>query len=228
MSEPVNVIAIDGPAGSGKSTVAKAIARQLDWDYIDTGAMYRCLCLKALRNDIGTEDEERLVSILSQTEMRMTFENGELRVYMDGEDVSEAIRENRVSKRVSQVAALSEVRDRLVAKQREMGKEGRVVMDGRDIGTVVFPDAKYKFYLDASLEIRAKRRYTQLRQQDQDVEFDSVVEDIKERDETDRRRSSGPLKAADDAIRIDTSDLTVDEVVDRLLQSVDSQEYSGQ
>lgn len=224
MSDTVEVIAIDGPAGSGKSTVAKAVARELDWDYIDTGAMYRCLCLKAIRNDISPQDEETLVSLLSDTEMRMTFEDGELRVYMDGEDVSEAIRNNEVSKHVSEVAALSGVRDRLVSKQRDMGKEGGVVMDGRDIGTVVFPDAKYKFYLEASLEIRAKRRYTQLKQQDQDVELDSVVEEIKKRDETDRRRSSGPLKPAEDARRIDTSNLTVDEVVGRLLQSVDGRD----
>jgi cytidylate kinase len=228
MSDETRVIAIDGPAGSGKSTVAKAIARRLDWDYIDTGAMYRCLCLKALREDVSPTDEERLVSILSETTMRMTFEDGELKVYMDGEDVSESIRDNRVSKRVSDVAALSGVRERLVKKQRAMGEEGGVVMDGRDIGTVVFPDAKYKFYLDASLEIRAKRRYTQLKEQNEDVDLDSVVEEIKQRDETDRHRSSGPLKAAEDAIRVDTSDLTVEEVVDRLLQSIDSHEYSGQ
>jgi cytidylate kinase len=228
MSDETRVIAIDGPAGSGKSTVAKAIARRLDWDYIDTGAMYRCLCLKALREDVSPTDEERLVSILSETTMRMTFEDGELKVYMDGEDVSESIRDNRVSKRVSDVAALSGVRERLVKKQRAMGEEGGVVMDGRDIGTVVFPDAKYKFYLDASLEIRAKRRYTQLKEQNEDVDLDSVVEEIKQRDETDRHRSSGPLKAAEDAVRVDTSDLTVEEVVDRLLQSIDSHEYSGQ
>lgn len=227
MTEKIDVIAIDGPAGSGKSTVAKQVARRLDWDYIDTGAMYRCLCLKAFRNDVDTNDEETLVSLLSETEMRMTFENGELKVYMDDEDVSEAIRQNRVSKHVSEVAALSGVRERLVKKQREMGKEGGVVMDGRDIGTVVFPDAKYKFYLDASLEIRAKRRYTQLKQQDQDVDLNSVVEEIKKRDETDRRRSSGPLKAAEDARKIDTSNLTVEEVVGRLLQTVDENEFSG-
>lgn len=221
MSEPVDVIAIDGPAGSGKSTVAKAIARHLDWDYIDTGAMYRCLCLKAISRGVDLDDEPALIDLLDATSMQMTFEHGELRVYMDGNDVSEAIRENRVSTHVSEVALLSGVRERLVKKQREMGEVGGVVMDGRDIGTVVFPDARYKFYLDASLEIRARRRYTELEEKQEDVEFHSVVEEIKKRDETDRKRTSGPLRSADDAIRIDTSDMSVEEVVDRLLQTID-------
>ncbi|MGM0380660.1 MAG: (d)CMP kinase [bacterium] len=216
------VIAIDGPAGSGKSTVAKEVARHLEWDYIDTGAMYRCLCLKALGNDVDVDNEEKLVTFLEETEMRMTFEDGELRVYMDGEDVSEAIRDNRVNKKVSRVAALPRVREHLVEKQREMGKAGGVVMDGRDIGTVVFPDARYKFFLDASLDIRANRRYNELKEKkkDQEISFQSVVEEIKERDATDRGRADGPLKPAEDAVHIDTSDYNVKEVVEKLLSEI--------
>jgi len=217
----IDVVAIDGPAGSGKSTVAKALARELEWDYIDTGAMYRCLCLKALRNQVELQDENGLIELLADTSMRMTFEDGKLRVYMDGEEVSEAIRQNEVSRRVSEVAALEQVRKRLVNLQRSMGESGEVVMDGRDIGTVVFPDAAYKFYLDASLEIRARRRYTELREKQENVEFESVVEEIKKRDETDRERASGPLKVADDAVHIDTSQLTVDQVVHRLLEMME-------
>ncbi|MFP4687206.1 MAG: (d)CMP kinase [bacterium] len=217
-----HVIAIDGPAGSGKSTVAKQLARQLGWDYIDTGAMYRCLCLKALRRGIDVDAADELVEILENTEMRMTFENGRLKVYMDGEDVSEDIRDNSVSKKVSRVAALGPVRAHLVEKQREMGQSGRVVMDGRDIGTVVFPGAEYKFYLDASLDIRAKRRYNELlERKNKDINLKSVVQEIKKRDETDRGRADGPLRAADDAIYIDTSGYNVEEVVGLLLEEID-------
>ncbi|MFB6357010.1 MAG: (d)CMP kinase [bacterium] len=226
MTEPVDVIAIDGPAGSGKSTVAKSIARTLDWDYIDTGAMYRCICLKAIRNNIGFDEEEKLVEELEETTMRMTFEDGELRVYMDGQDVSRDIRQNQVSKHVSEVAQLPKVRENLVEKQRDMGRRGGVVMDGRDIGTVVFPNARYKFFLDASLEIRARRRYNELREKGQEVEFESVVEEIKDRDETDRKRSESPMKPADDAIHVDTSDKSVEDVVDTLLDAVEEKRHS--
>ncbi len=217
-----NVIAIDGPAGSGKSTVAKQVARNINWDYIDTGAMYRCLCLKALRRGVDIDSPDELVKILENTEMRMTFEDGQLRVYMDGEDVSEDIRDNRVSKKVSRVAALGPVRRHLVKKQREMGEKGKVVMDGRDIGTVVFPDARYKFYLDASLDIRAKRRYNELiERKNKKIDLKSVVKEIRKRDETDRGRADGPLKAAADAIYIDTSEYNVGEVVELLLEEID-------
>jgi len=216
------VIAIDGPAGSGKSTVAKEVARRLDWEYIDTGAMYRCLCLKALRNEVDVNNEDKLVEFLKDTKMRITFDEGKLKVYMDGEDVSEDIRENRVHKKVSRVAALPRVRRHLVKKQRKMGQSGQVVMDGRDIGTVVFPDARHKFFLDASLDIRANRRYNELKEKkkDQEVSFKSVVEEIKERDATDRGRADGPLKPAEDAVHIDTSNYSVEEVVEKLLAEI--------
>jgi cytidylate kinase len=217
-----NVIAIDGPAGSGKSTVAKQVARSINWDYIDTGAMYRCLCLKALRRGVDIDSPGELVEILENTEMRMTFEDGQLRVYMDGEDVSKDIRDNRVSKKVSRVAALGPVRRHLVKKQREMGEKGNVVMDGRDIGTVVFPDARYKFYLDASLDIRAERRYNELiERKNKEIDLKSVVKEIKKRDETDRGRADGPLRVAEDAIYIDTSEYNVEEVVEFLLEEID-------
>ena len=221
------VIAIDGPAGSGKSTVARRLAQHLDWDYIDTGAMYRCLCLKALRENIPVDDESRLVDLLLDSDIRMRFEEGTLRVWMDGEEVTEAIRENRVSRKVSTVAALEGVREELVREQRRMGESGQVIMDGRDIGTVVFPDALHKFYLDASLEVRARRRYDELQESEDTVDFSSVAEEIRQRDRTDRGRSSGPMKPAEDAVRIDTSYSTVSEVVERLLDHMEEDLHSA-
>ncbi len=220
MNKKKEVIAIDGPAGSGKSTVAKGLARRMDWGYIDTGAMYRCLCLKALNNGIDVENEENLVRILQATRMSMSFKNEQLKVYMDGEDVSRDIRQNKVNKKVSRVAAFPAVREELVEKQRELGEVGEVIMDGRDIGTVVFPEARYKFYLDATLEIRARRRYNELQESSENVSFESVVEEIKDRDATDRGRSSGPLKPAEDACIIDTSDYSINEVIEKMLSVI--------
>ncbi len=218
MSEQQNVITIDGPAGSGKSTVAKVMARRLGWDYIDTGAMYRCICLKALKRGHRLNDEETLVELVKNTTMRMRFDGSGLKVFMDGENVSQAIRRNRVNKHVSEVAALPMIREQLVEKQRALGEEGEVIMDGRDVGTVIFPAAKYKFYLDASLDIRAQRRDNELQDAREEVSLDVVVEEIKARDATDRGRSSGPLKPADDAWIIDTSEFTIEEVVDEMLK----------
>jgi len=224
LTEEQEVIAVDGPAGSGKSTVSKELAKRLDWDYIDTGAMYRCLCLKALQSSISVEDEDSLVDLLNDTTMRMSFKDDGLKVFMDGEDVSKDIRRNRVNQQVSKVAALPGVREKLVEKQQALGEEGKVIMDGRDIGTVVFPQARYKFYLDATLDIRAQRRYNELQQASEDVSFNSVVEEIEERDATDRGRASGPLKPAEDACIIDTSDFTIEEVVEKIMEKIEAKQ----
>ncbi len=220
MSDKKEVIAIDGPAGSGKSTVAKRLARQLDWNYIDTGAMYRCVCLKALESGQSLDDQQALVEIIKNTTMKMRFDGNGLKVYMDGEDVSKAIRKNRVHRRVSEVAVLPLVREKLVEKQRALGAEGQVIMDGRDVGTVIFPDARYKFYLDASLEIRAQRRYNELQDASETVGFNAVIDEIEERDVADRTRSSGPLKPAEDAYIIDSSEFTIDQVVSEMLKII--------
>lgn len=220
--DSLNVIAIDGPAGSGKSTVARETARRLGWTYVDTGAMYRCLCLEALRKDVATDDESGLVELLDSLSLSMSFEEGELNVTLNGEDVTEAIRNNEVSKHVSEVAAHQGVREKLVDLQRKMGKRGEAVVEGRDIGTVVFPDARYKFYLDAPLDIRARRRYNQLTDSDHsDVTFEAVLEEMKQRDQTDRKRSAGPLKPPEDARTIDTADPSAEEVVKRILQTLE-------
>lgn len=220
--ELLDVITIDGPAGSGKSTVAKKTARRLDWSYLDTGAMYRCLCLMALRNDVDPEDEEALVELFEQMSIEMSFQDGELNVRLNGEDVSEDIRRNDVSKHVSTVAAHEAVREKLVELQRKMGERGEAVVEGRDIGTVVFPDARYKFYLDAPLDIRARRRYNQLVDSNHsNVTFEAVLDDMRERDETDRERSAGPLKPPEDAITIDTADPSAEEVVNQILRTLE-------
>ncbi|MFB6347346.1 MAG: (d)CMP kinase [bacterium] len=220
-NEQLNVIAIDGPAGSGKSTVAKRTARRLDWTYVDTGAMYRCLCLKALRNDISTDDTDGLVRALDASEIEMSFESGELTVRLDYEDVSEAIRKTQVDEAVSDVAAHKEVREKMVDMQRRMGERGEAVVEGRDIGTVVFPDAEHKFFLDAPLDVRARRRYNQLVDSGHtEITYQAVLDDMQQRDETDRERSAGPLKPPDDAIMIDTTDPSAEEVVNRIIQTL--------
>lgn len=220
--DKLDVIAIDGPAGSGKSTVAKKTAKRLGWTYLDTGAMYRSLCLEALREGTSTEDGDKLAELLDTMTIEMSFESGELTVKLDGEDVSDEIRESHVDKHVSEVAAQQEVREKMVEMQRRMGERGEAVVEGRDIGTVVFPDAKYKFYLDAPLDIRARRRYNQLAESSHsDVTFEAVLEEMKERDETDRERSSGPLKPPEDAITIDTAEPSPDEVVNEILNTLE-------
>jgi cytidylate kinase len=222
MNEPeLEVIAIDGPAGSGKSTAAKRTASRLDWTYVDTGAMYRCICLFALRRNLEPEDVDELVDGLESMDIRMFYEDGDFTVLMDGENVTQTIRENHVSQRVSEFAKLEPVRDILVELQRILGEGGETVVEGRDIGTVVFPDARHKFYLDAPLEVRARRRYNQLAESGQkNVCYESVLEEMRQRDRTDRDRSSGPLKPSEDAVIIDTAERSVDEVVNRIIEDL--------
>ncbi len=210
------VIAIDGPAGAGKSTVARKVAEKLGWQYIDTGAMYRALTLKVLREGLAEIDPDRIVSMAKN--LNISLKDG--RTFLDGEDVSEKIRTPEVDRLVPEISKIPEVRKVMVELQRKMGKDGMVVLDGRDIGSVVFPDAKYKFYLDASPEVRAERILKDSKRKRKNVSFEELVKEIKKRDEVDSKRSVSPLRKVDDAIYIDTSKITVDEVVERILEEV--------
>jgi cytidylate kinase len=210
-------IAIDGPAGSGKSTVAKKVAVQLGYTYLDTGAMYRAITLKALRTKTSLEDEIALKKLTEQSTIELKMSGDELKIYLDGQDVSRAIRRPEVTENAFYIARTREVRKLLVAQQQQMGKGGGVVAEGRDMTTVVFPQAEVKIYLTASLEERAKRRYLELLQQGVKAELKKVKEEIAERDEKDMTRKDGPLKKIPSAYEIDTTHLAIDQVVERIL-----------
>jgi len=213
-SQPI--IAIDGPVGVGKSAVAAQLARRLGFIYIDTGAMYRAVALKALRAGLCLDDADAVAALARETHLHFERKEGELRMICDGMDVSEAIRLPEVSAATSPVADNPAVRERLVALQREMGENGGVVMEGRDISTVVFPDAELKIYLDARPDIRARRRCDQLIAKGKSITYEKTLEDLNERDRRDRMRPVGALKKADDAVIVDTSDLTEDQVIEEL------------
>jgi cytidylate kinase len=208
-------VAIDGPAGAGKSTVAKAVAAQLAIEYIDTGAMYRAVGLKLLAEGIGTDpaDEKRRARVLAETEI--DFAGG--RVYLDGRDVSGDIRTDEISRMASACSALPAVREKLVALQRAMGERKSVLMDGRDIGSNVFPGAEFKFFLTASPEERARRRFLELREKGADVSFEGVLADIERRDYDDSHRALHPLMRADGAHEIDSTDMSAAEVTELVL-----------
>ncbi|CUT01083.1 cytidylate kinase [Candidatus Kryptobacter tengchongensis] len=212
------IIAIDGPAGSGKSTTARLVAQKLGYIYIDTGAMYRALTLKVIELGINPNDESLITKIAENTKIELLYENGNLKVILDGKDVSEKIRSPEVTSLVSIVSAHPKLRDIMVKKQRELGRNGGVVMDGRDIGTVVFPDADLKIFMTADVRERAKRRQKELKAQGFDVEIEKLIKEIEERDKFDSTREIGPLKKADDAIEIDTTNLTIDEQVEIVLK----------
>ena len=212
-------IAIDGPSAAGKSTISKTLAKKLNYVHLDTGAMYRCVAYKALNNDIALDDEDKLSEMLDETSIRMTPE-GE--IFLDDENVSLAIREDEISNAASAVSKVGIVREKLVALQQELAKEKGIIMDGRDIGTVVLKDAELKIYLTASAEARAMRRYKQNEENGQLTnDYETILADIKARDEQDMNREISPLRKADDAIEIDSSDLEIDEVVDKALELVE-------
>lgn len=217
------IIAIDGPAGSGKSTVAKEVAMRLGLLYVDTGAMYRALTLKALKENIAFNDESALVRLARRTTIDLkTNSDFKLSVLLDGADVSEEIRKLYVTNNVKYIARLPKVREEMVKLQRKAASSGGAVLEGRDIGTVVFPDADKKVYLDASLDERIKRRYNELKEKSHDITRDEIEEDVITRDHADRTRDVAPLKKADDAIVIDTTDLTVAEVAERIVREVET------
>jgi cytidylate kinase len=220
----MEVIAIDGPAGSGKSTVSKLVAEKLGFVYIDTGAMYRALTLKAMRKNIDFTDEKEIVKLSSDLDLKLLppDKSGSLiRVILDGEDVSEEIRKMEVTGNVKHVARISAVRSNMVKLQRRMARDmNGAVMEGRDIGTVVLPRSRYKFYIDASFDERVERRLAELRAKGHPVTRSEVAEDVKQRDHTDKTRKVGPLKKAKDAVFIDTTNLSIEEVVAGIIRRV--------
>ena len=204
------IIAIDGPAGSGKGTLAKALSKKLNLVNIDTGATYRCVALKALRNNISVEEKDKIINIAKNIDIDLLTDGT---VLMDNEDVTKEIRSKEVTSIVSPISSIVEVREILVNVQRKIAEGKDVVMEGRDITTVVFPDTKYKFYLDASIESRAERRYKENREKGIDMTYEEVYESIKARDYNDMHKEVGSLMRTDDQIYIDTTNLTVDEEV---------------
>ncbi len=213
------VVAIDGGAGSGKSTTAKGVARRLSFFYIDTGAMYRAFTLKYLRSSQSSDkkiDLQLIRQLLTKTSVDLRRENGEMKVYLDNEDVSLAIRTPEVSNFVSQVSAISEVREWMVARQREVAEDRNVVCEGRDIGTVVFPDAQVKIFMVADVGVRAARRLKELGEKNMDADEQRVMENIKFRDKFDSEREHSPLRRAKDAIVVDTTDLTIEEEIEKV------------
>ena len=215
------IIAVDGPSGAGKSTVARILAKKLGFLYIDTGAMYRALTLKALENKTAASDEDRIIKLAQSVKIDLiNNNNGPLMVMLDGKDVSVDIRKPVITQFVSDIAKIKDVRRILVGLQREMGKKGDCVLDGRDIGTVVFPDAEKKFFIDASAQERVNRRFKELRENGQNVTVESVSNDLSNRDRIDSTRQTSPLCKAEDAIYIDTTQLSIGQVVDKMLQFI--------
>jgi cytidylate kinase len=215
------IITIDGTSGSGKSTAASLLARRLGAAHLDTGAMYRALTLKALQTHADLEDPAALAALAESTEIGLAGEPGALRVSMDGRDVTREIRENRISVNSHYLARTSEVRRVLVRKQREFAaRAGSIVTEGRDQGTVVFPDADVKFFLDAQSEVRARRRQLELEQRGEYKSFREVLAEVVERDRRDSTRQADPLKPAEGAVHVDTSDLEIEEMVDVLAAEV--------
>ena len=219
------VVAIDGPAGAGKSTVAQALAGRLNFSYIDTGAMYRALTLKALRENISLENEDALVVLAQKTsiDLQGNSQTG-LKVMLDDQDVSAEIRSVEVTNSTFYVARAPKVRAVLVTWQRGIGAKKNIVMEGRDIGTVVFPQARYKFYLDADPDVRAQRRIKELEEKGNHVDAQKIRKELKERDYKDFNRSAGPLKKADDAIYIDSTNLSIEQTVDEMLKFINTRQ----
>ena len=213
------IIAIDGPLGVGKSSVAKEVAKRLGFTYIDTGAMYRAFALKTLQKGIDINDLSSLLNLLSDTGIQLSYKNGELKVFLDDEDITDKIRDEEVSKRASQVAAIKEVRDFMVDLQRKYGKEYKnIVIEGRDTGTVIFPDADLKIFLTAPLEERIKRRYKQLLEKGFKIDYDEFVKGFMEREIRDNTRKINPLKPAEDSIIIDSGNMSFEEVVNKIVE----------
>lgn len=209
-------IAIDGPAGAGKSTIAKELARILGFMYVDTGAMYRTAALSCLKNNIDFENEDDVSKNCDDADIKIIYEDGVQKMFLDGENVSEKIRREEVGNAASKVAKYSGVRKKLVKLQQELAKKYDVIMDGRDIGTMVLPDAQLKIYLTASVEKRAERRFKELLEKGLECRLEEIEKDIEQRDYNDMHRKESPLKKAEDAIEVDTSDMTIAEVTEAI------------
>jgi len=213
-----NNIAIDGPAGAGKSTIAKLLAKKLNYIYIDTGAMYRAMGLYYLNNNVDITLESEINKLVDLINIEITYENSVQQIILNGENVTDKIRTEEVSQAASIVSSYKLVREKMVKLQQNLASKTNVVMDGRDIGTVVLPDAKVKVYLTASASERANRRYKELIEKGQEVNVEDIKKDIEERDYRDTHRENSPLVKADDATLIDSSNMTIDEVVDEILK----------
>ena len=215
-------VALDGPSGAGKSTIAKAVARRLGYVYVDTGAMYRAIGLYAVRQGAVTTDKEAVIPLLTDITVELKYVDDAQRVILNGEDVSDLIRTPEISMAASNVSAIPEVRDFLLDLQRDIARKNNIIMDGRDIGTVILPNADVKVFMTASAEERARRRFEELTAKGQDVVYEDILNDINQRDYNDSHRDTAPLKKADDAVELDTTDMPIDEVVDRIEELIDA------
>ena len=213
----MKIIAIDGPSGSGKGTIAKEVAKRLGYTYVDTGAMYRCVSLKSIREGLEEKDEENIVNLLKDMDIKLTNDG---KVSLDGEDVSDKIRTMEVTHRVSKISSIIALREVMRDKQHELAEKGNIVMEGRDITTEVFPNADYKIYLDASVEERARRRQLQNEEKGIESTYEEVKAAIEERDYDDMHRPVGALTRTEDQIYIDSSNMTIEEVINKILSIV--------
>lgn len=214
------IVAVDGPAGSGKGTVTKKIEEELGFLNLDTGATYRCVALQTLREGVKIENEDEIVRIANDIDIKIDNTGNKDIILLNGEDVSKEIRTREVTEIVSQVSSIIPVREKMVEVQRNLAKGKNVIVEGRDIGTVVFPNADIKIYLDASEEIRAKRRYEENKQNGIDTTYEEVLENVKMRDYNDMHKKVGALKKADDAVVIDSTELSIEEVVDKIKELI--------
>ena len=211
------IVAIDGPAGSGKGTIASILSKRLNLVNIDTGATYRCVALKALRNNLSVEDKEEIIKLSNNIDIKFDLNNN---VYLDGEDVTKEIRSKEVTSIVSPISSIVEVRKNMVDLQRRLGNSNNVVMEGRDITTVVFPNAEYKFYLDATLEERVKRRFKEYQEKNINMTYDEIYESIKNRDYNDSHKEVGSLTRTDDQVYIDSTNMTIEEVANKFIEII--------
>ena len=213
-------IAIDGPAGAGKSTIAKRLAKELGYVYVDTGAMYRAMAYYFLKNQVDTNDEEAIAKACPNVNVTIAYQDGEQQVLLNGENVNGVIRKEEVGKTASTTSVYPVVRAKLMDLQRELAMKENVIMDGRDIGTVVLPNADVKIFLTASSKVRAKRRYDELTEKGVECDFDEIEKDIIDRDYRDMHRETAPLKQAEDAVLLDSSELDIDGVVNRMKEII--------
>lgn len=228
MQQDVAVITIDGPSGSGKGTLSRLLAQKLGWHFLDSGAIYRVLALAAIHHQIDPEDEDAVQPLAAHLDVQFdTDEDGEVKIILEGENVSSTIRTEEVGAVASKVAALPRVREALLRRQRAFREAPGLVADGRDMGTVVFPQAKVKIFLTASAEVRAERRFLQLKNKGFDVKIGDLLHDIQARDERDTNRATAPLVPADDALQLDSSDKDITQVLDEVFQYAKSKLQAG-
>lgn len=220
MTQDRLIIAIDGPSAAGKTSAARLLAKRLGYLYLDSGALYRAIAWKVSQSGIEPKEHPRLVELLSKTEVRVKAQGDDFRVWVGEQDVTSQLRAPVISRLASQVSSVPAVREKLLQVQRQLGGKGGVVVEGRDIGTVVFPSADLKFYLDATLQVRGNRRYQELKTMGHAVDEENVLEEVKIRDEKDSRREIAPLKKAEDAVVLDSTGMTLNEVVDRMMAEV--------